>query len=82
MVVSRADCEVNGAVVDRSRTICTVPGVCARDVAAFFFALDHKDKWDTSVEKIHTLEKHSDTTMVCHIVGKRIWPSAQRDLCV
>jgi collagen type IV alpha-3-binding protein len=82
MVVSRTDCEVDGQLVDRSKTVCEVEGVSAKELAHFFFALESKKRFDCSVETVDVLDELDDATYVCHMYHKRVWPTAQRDSCM
>ncbi|KAK2547812.1 Ceramide transfer protein [Acropora cervicornis] len=79
MKVYRRDYEEGGIVCDFLKATHTVTGITAREMAHYFFDIDVRMDWETTLDSSKILEQLSDSTLIVHQIYKRVWPSSQRD---
>lgn len=79
MKVYRRDFEEGGIVLDPMKATHIVQGVTAREMAHYFYDMDVRMDWETTLDSCKILEQLSDSTLIMHQIYKRVWPSSQRD---
>ncbi|XP_078678052.1 ceramide transfer protein-like isoform X6 [Branchiostoma floridae x Branchiostoma belcheri] len=79
MKVYRREVEEDGIVVDPLKAQNVVKGVTAHEICHYFWDVDIRMEWETTVEIVKLVEKISDDTVVVYQTHKRMWPTMQRD---
>ncbi|RDD40692.1 Collagen type IV alpha-3-binding protein [Trichoplax sp. H2] len=81
MKVYRRELEIDGVALDPLRAQHIVDGVTGHEVCNIFFDKDVRMEWETTLESTKVIEEISQDTLVFHQLIKRVWPTAQRDMC-
>eukprot|EP00041_Stephanoeca_diplocostata_P020049 m.439955 g.439955 ORF g.439955 m.439955 type:complete len:796 (+) comp21460_c0_seq1:344-2731(+) len=77
--VLRAQVMVGGTATDKNKTMGSVVGVTAKELCSFFWDINHKTKWESTVETCRVIEEVDEDTSVQHSIYIRTWPAAQRE---
>ncbi|XP_069483569.1 ceramide transfer protein isoform X1 [Ambystoma mexicanum] len=80
MKVYRREVEENGIVLDPLKATHSVKGVTGHEVCQYFWNVDVRNDWETTIESFHVVEKLADNAIIIHQLHKRVWPASQRDV--
>uniref|UniRef100_A0A8C5QF71 Ceramide transfer protein n=1 Tax=Leptobrachium leishanense TaxID=445787 RepID=A0A8C5QF71_9ANUR len=80
MKVYRREVEENGIVLDPLKATHSVKGVTGHEVCQYFWNVDVRNDWETTVESFHVVEKLSTKAIIVYQTHKRVWPASQRDV--
>ncbi|GCC25015.1 hypothetical protein chiPu_0003419 [Chiloscyllium punctatum] len=80
MKVYRREVEENGIVLDPLKATHSVKGVTGHEVCHYFWNVDVRNDWETTIENFHVLEILSDNAIIIYQTHKRVWPASQRDV--
>ncbi|XP_032874527.1 ceramide transfer protein isoform X1 [Amblyraja radiata] len=80
MKVYRREVEENGIVLDPLKATHSVKGVTGHEVCHYFWNVDVRNDWETTIENFHVIEVLSDNAIIVYQTHKRVWPASQRDV--
>ncbi|XP_044536763.1 ceramide transfer protein [Gracilinanus agilis] len=80
MKVYRREVEENGIVLDPLKATHAVKGVTGHEVCSYFWNVDVRNDWETTIENFHVVEKLADNAVIVYQTHKRVWPASQRDV--
>ncbi|KAK6494882.1 ceramide transfer protein isoform X1 [Huso huso] len=80
MKVYRREVEENGIVLDPLKATHVVKGVTGHEVCHYFWNVDFRNDWETTVENFKLVERLSDNAVIIYQTHKRVWPASQRDV--
>ncbi|CAN0322444.1 unnamed protein product [Lampetra fluviatilis] len=80
MKVYRREEEENGVVLDPLKATHCVRGVTGREVCHYFWDVEYRNDWETTIEGLNVVEVLSANTLLVHQTHKRVWPASQRDI--
>ncbi|XP_069606336.1 ceramide transfer protein isoform X1 [Ranitomeya imitator] len=80
MKVYRREVEENGIVLDPLKATHSVKGVTGHEVCQYFWNVDVRNDWETTIENFHVVEKLSPNSIIVYQTHKRVWPASQRDV--
>ncbi|XP_062828405.1 ceramide transfer protein isoform X4 [Anolis carolinensis] len=80
MKVYRREVEENGIVLDPLKATHSVKGVTGHEVCHYFWNVDVRNDWETTIENFHVVETLADNAIIIHQTHKRVWPASQRDV--
>ncbi|XP_063819895.1 ceramide transfer protein isoform X1 [Pseudophryne corroboree] len=80
MKVYRREVEENGIVLDPLKATHSVKGVTGHEVCQYFWNVDVRNDWETTIENFHVVEKLSPNAIIVYQTHKRVWPASQRDV--
>uniref|UniRef100_A0A8C4R7H7 Ceramide transfer protein n=1 Tax=Eptatretus burgeri TaxID=7764 RepID=A0A8C4R7H7_EPTBU len=80
MKVYRSELEENGIVLDPLKATHTVRGVTGRELCHYFWTVDYRTEWETTVETVQLIEQLSSNAVVVYQTHKTVWPASQRDI--
>ncbi|XP_074388138.1 ceramide transfer protein-like isoform X2 [Zonotrichia albicollis] len=80
MKVYRREVEENGIVLDPLKATHAVKGVTGHEVCHYFWNVDVRNDWETTIEHFHVVENLADNAIIIYQMHKRVWPAAQRDV--
>ncbi|XP_032965942.1 ceramide transfer protein isoform X2 [Rhinolophus ferrumequinum] len=80
MKVYRREVEENGIVLDPLKATHAVKGVTGHEVCNYFWNVDVRNDWETTIENFHVVEKLADNAIIIYQTHKRVWPASQRDV--
>ncbi|CAH2297213.1 collagen type IV alpha-3-binding isoform X2 [Pelobates cultripes] len=80
MKVYRREVEENGIVLDPLKATHSVKGVTGHEVCQYFWNVDVRNDWETTVENFQVVEKLSTNAIIVYQTHKRVWPASQRDV--
>ncbi|XP_008635828.1 PREDICTED: uncharacterized protein LOC103619122, partial [Corvus brachyrhynchos] len=80
MKVYRREVEENGIVLDPLKATHAVKGVTGHEVCHYFWNVDVRNDWETTIENFHVVENLSDNAIIIYQMHKRVWPASQRDV--
>ncbi|XP_068856780.1 ceramide transfer protein-like isoform X4 [Aphelocoma coerulescens] len=80
MKVYRREVEENGIVLDPLKATHAVKGVTGHEVCHFFWNVDVRNDWETTIENFHVVENLADNAIIIYQMHKRVWPASQRDV--
>ncbi|XP_049649602.1 ceramide transfer protein-like isoform X5 [Accipiter gentilis] len=80
MKVYRREVEENGIVLDPLKATHAVKGVTGHEVCHYFWNVDVRNDWETTIENFHVVENLADNAIIIYQMHKRVWPASQRDV--
>uniref|UniRef100_A0A4W3GSN8 Ceramide transporter 1 n=1 Tax=Callorhinchus milii TaxID=7868 RepID=A0A4W3GSN8_CALMI len=80
MKVYRREVEEHGIVLDPLKATHAVKGVTGHEVCHYFWNVDVRNDWETTIENFHVVEILSDNAIIVYQTHKRVWPASQRDV--
>ncbi|XP_043403123.1 ceramide transfer protein isoform X8 [Chelonia mydas] len=80
MKVYRREVEENGIVLDPLKATHAVKGVTGHEVCQYFWNVDVRNDWETTIENFHVVETLADNAIIIYQTHKRVWPASQRDV--
>uniref|UniRef100_A0A8C6X6P2 Ceramide transfer protein n=1 Tax=Naja naja TaxID=35670 RepID=A0A8C6X6P2_NAJNA len=80
MKVYRREVEENGIVLDPLKATHAVKGVTGHEVCHYFWNVDVRNDWETTIENFRVVETLSDNAIIIYQTHKRVWPASQRDV--
>uniref|UniRef100_A0A8C3M1P9 Ceramide transfer protein n=1 Tax=Chrysolophus pictus TaxID=9089 RepID=A0A8C3M1P9_CHRPC len=80
MKVYRREVEENGIVLDPLKATHAVKGVTGHEVCHYFWNVDVRNDWETTIENFHVVENLADNAIIIYQTHKRVWPASQRDV--
>uniref|UniRef100_A0A7M4DVY8 Ceramide transfer protein n=2 Tax=Crocodylus porosus TaxID=8502 RepID=A0A7M4DVY8_CROPO len=80
MKVYRREVEENGIVLDPLKATHAVKGVTGHEVCHYFWNVDVRNDWETTIENFHVVETLADNAIIIYQTHKRVWPASQRDV--
>ncbi|XP_030366948.1 ceramide transfer protein isoform X7 [Strigops habroptila] len=80
MKVYRREVEENGIVLDPLKATHAVKGVTGHEVCHYFWNVDVRNDWETTIENFHVVENLADDAIIIYQMHKRVWPASQRDV--
>ncbi|XP_017704207.1 PREDICTED: collagen type IV alpha-3-binding protein isoform X1 [Rhinopithecus bieti] len=80
MKVYRREVEENGIVLDPLKATHAVKGVTGHEVCNYFWNVDVRNDWETTIENFHVVETLADNAIIIYQTHKRVWPASQRDV--
>uniref|UniRef100_A0A5F9DAC0 Ceramide transfer protein n=1 Tax=Oryctolagus cuniculus TaxID=9986 RepID=A0A5F9DAC0_RABIT len=80
MKVYRREVEENGIVLDPLKATHAVRGVTGHEVCSYFWNVDVRNDWETTIENFHVVETLADNAIIIYQTHKRVWPASQRDV--
>ncbi|KAL7988966.1 hypothetical protein Chor_007885 [Crotalus horridus] len=80
MKVYRREVEENGIVLDPLKATHAVKGVTGHEVCHYFWNVDVRNDWETTIENFRVVETLSDNAIIVYQTHKRVWPASQRDV--
>ncbi|KAK1142135.1 ceramide transfer protein isoform X1 [Acipenser oxyrinchus oxyrinchus] len=80
MKVYRREVEENGIVLDPLKATHVVKGVTGHEVCHYFWNVDFRNDWETTIENFKLVERLSDNAVIIYQTHKRVWPASQRDV--
>ncbi|XP_006167847.1 collagen type IV alpha-3-binding protein isoform X2 [Tupaia chinensis] len=80
MKVYRREVEENGIVLDPLKATHAVKGVTGHEVCNYFWNVDVRNDWETTIENFHVVETLADNAIIVYQTHKRVWPASQRDV--
>ncbi|GAB5566967.1 ceramide transfer protein isoform X1 [Prionailurus iriomotensis] len=83
MKVYRREVEENGIVLDPLKATHAVKGVTGHEVCNYFWNVDVRNDWETTIENFHVVETLADNAIIIyqtHKIWGRVWPASQRDV--
>ncbi|KAJ7425410.1 hypothetical protein BTVI_02950 [Pitangus sulphuratus] len=80
MKVYRREVEENGIVLDPLKATHAVKGVTGHEVCHYFWNVDVRNDWETTIENFHVVENLADNAIIVYQMHKRVWPASQRDV--
>ncbi|XP_068104817.1 LOW QUALITY PROTEIN: ceramide transfer protein [Hyperolius riggenbachi] len=80
MKVYRREVEENGIVLDPLKATHSVKGVTGHEVCQYFWNVEVRNDWETTIENFHVVEKLSPNALIVYQTHKRVWPASQRDV--
>ncbi|XP_064296066.1 ceramide transfer protein-like isoform X2 [Phalacrocorax carbo] len=80
MKVYRREVEENGIVLDPLKATHAVKGVTGHEVCHYFWNVDVRNDWETTIENFHVVENLADNAIIIYQIHKRVWPASQRDV--
>nr|XP_033785192.1 ceramide transfer protein isoform X1 [Geotrypetes seraphini] len=80
MKVYRREVEENGIVLDPLKATHSVKGVTGHEVCHYFWNVDVRNDWETTIENFHVVETLADDAIIVYQTHKRVWPASQRDV--
>uniref|UniRef100_A0A286XKM4 Ceramide transfer protein n=1 Tax=Cavia porcellus TaxID=10141 RepID=A0A286XKM4_CAVPO len=80
MKVYRREVEENGIVLDPLKATHAVKGVTGHEVCNYFWSVDVRNDWETTIENFHVVETLADNAIIVYQTHKRVWPASQRDV--
>ncbi|XP_029431029.1 collagen type IV alpha-3-binding protein isoform X2 [Rhinatrema bivittatum] len=80
MKVYRREVEENGIVLDPLKATHSVKGVTGHEVCHYFWNVDVRNDWETTIENFHVVETLADNAIIIYQTHKRVWPASQRDV--
>lgn len=80
MKVYRREVEENGIVLDPLKATHAVKGVTGHEVCHYFWNVDVRNDWETTVENFHVVENLAENALIIYQTHKRVWPASQRDV--
>ncbi|XP_039944942.1 ceramide transfer protein-like isoform X5 [Hirundo rustica] len=80
MKVYRREVEENGIVLDPLKATHAVKGVTGHEVCHYFWNVDVRSDWETTIENFHVVENLADNAIIIYQMHKRVWPASQRDV--
>uniref|UniRef100_A0A5F9CMF0 Ceramide transfer protein n=1 Tax=Oryctolagus cuniculus TaxID=9986 RepID=A0A5F9CMF0_RABIT len=78
--VYRREVEENGIVLDPLKATHAVRGVTGHEVCSYFWNVDVRNDWETTIENFHVVETLADNAIIIYQTHKRVWPASQRDV--
>ncbi|XP_071433822.1 ceramide transfer protein-like isoform X6 [Pithys albifrons albifrons] len=78
--VYRREVEENGIVLDPLKATHAVKGVTGHEVCHYFWNVDVRNDWETTIENFHVVENLADNAIIIYQMHKRVWPASQRDV--
>uniref|UniRef100_A0A672TFG9 Ceramide transfer protein n=1 Tax=Strigops habroptila TaxID=2489341 RepID=A0A672TFG9_STRHB len=78
--VYRREVEENGIVLDPLKATHAVKGVTGHEVCHYFWNVDVRNDWETTIENFHVVENLADDAIIIYQMHKRVWPASQRDV--
>uniref|UniRef100_A0A8C6X6X6 Ceramide transfer protein n=1 Tax=Naja naja TaxID=35670 RepID=A0A8C6X6X6_NAJNA len=78
--VYRREVEENGIVLDPLKATHAVKGVTGHEVCHYFWNVDVRNDWETTIENFRVVETLSDNAIIIYQTHKRVWPASQRDV--
>ncbi|KAB1281088.1 Collagen type IV alpha-3-binding protein [Camelus dromedarius] len=78
--VYRREVEENGIVLDPLKATHAVKGVTGHEVCNYFWNVDVRNDWETTIENFHVVETLADNAIIIYQTHKRVWPASQRDV--
>uniref|UniRef100_A0A8B9FTC2 Ceramide transfer protein n=1 Tax=Amazona collaria TaxID=241587 RepID=A0A8B9FTC2_9PSIT len=72
--------EENGIVLDPLKATHAVKGVTGHEVCHYFWNVDVRNDWETTIENFHVVENLADNAIIIYQTHKRVWPASQRDV--
>uniref|UniRef100_A0A8D2PGG7 Ceramide transfer protein n=1 Tax=Zosterops lateralis melanops TaxID=1220523 RepID=A0A8D2PGG7_ZOSLA len=78
--VYRREVEENGIVLDPLKATHAVKGVTGHEVCHYFWNVDVRNDWETTIENFHVVENLADNAIIIYQTHKRVWPASQRDV--
>uniref|UniRef100_A0A4W3GCI2 Ceramide transfer protein n=1 Tax=Callorhinchus milii TaxID=7868 RepID=A0A4W3GCI2_CALMI len=78
--VYRREVEEHGIVLDPLKATHAVKGVTGHEVCHYFWNVDVRNDWETTIENFHVVEILSDNAIIVYQTHKRVWPASQRDV--
>lgn len=80
MKVYRRELEENGIVLDPLKATHAVRGVTGREICHYFWKVDHRTEWESTVEMVRLVETLSENEVIVYQTHKTVWPASQRDI--
>ncbi|XP_026569725.1 collagen type IV alpha-3-binding protein [Pseudonaja textilis] len=80
MKVYRREVEENGIVLDPLKATHAVKGVTGHEVCHYFWNVDVRNDWETTIENFRVVETLADNAIIVYQTHKRVWPASQRDV--
>ncbi|KAM4643164.1 ceramide transfer protein-like isoform 13-T16 [Amazona ochrocephala] len=80
MKVYRREVEDHGIVLDPLKATHAVKGVTGHEVCHYFWNVDVRNDWETTIENFHVVENLADDAIIIYQMHKRVWPASQRDV--
>ncbi|XP_039614357.1 ceramide transfer protein isoform X2 [Polypterus senegalus] len=80
MKVYRREVEENGIVLDPLKATHIVKGVTGHEVCHYFWNVEVRNDWETTVENFNVVETLADNAVIIYQTHKRVWPASQRDV--
>ncbi|CAD7666566.1 unnamed protein product [Nyctereutes procyonoides] len=80
MKVYRREVEENGIVLYPLKATHAVKGVTGHEVCNYFWNVDVRNDWETTIENFHVVETLADNAIIVYQTHKRVWPASQRDV--
>ncbi|XP_006626775.1 ceramide transfer protein isoform X2 [Lepisosteus oculatus] len=80
MKVYRREVEENGIVLDPLKATHAVKGVTGHEVCHYFWNVEVRNDWETTIENFNVVETLSDNAIIVYQTHKRVWPASQRDV--
>ncbi|XP_065516591.1 ceramide transfer protein-like isoform X5 [Lathamus discolor] len=80
MKVYRREVEEHGIVLDPLKATHAVKGVTGHEVCHYFWNVDVRNDWETTIENFHVVENLADDAIIIYQMHKRVWPATQRDV--
>ncbi|ETE58949.1 Collagen type IV alpha-3-binding protein, partial [Ophiophagus hannah] len=80
MKVYRREVEENGIVLDPLKATHAVKGVTGHEVCHYFWNVDVRNDWETTIENFRVVETLADNAIIIYQTHKRVWPASQRDV--
>uniref|UniRef100_A0A8C5WSY5 Ceramide transporter 1 n=1 Tax=Laticauda laticaudata TaxID=8630 RepID=A0A8C5WSY5_LATLA len=78
--VYRREVEENGIVLDPLKATHAVKGVTGHEVCHYFWNVDVRNDWETTIENFRVVETLADNAIIVYQTHKRVWPASQRDV--
>uniref|UniRef100_A0A0F7Z6I2 Ceramide transfer protein n=1 Tax=Micrurus fulvius TaxID=8637 RepID=A0A0F7Z6I2_MICFL len=80
MKVYRREVEEHGIVLDPLKATHAVKGVTGHEVCHYFWNVDVRNDWETTIENFRVVETLADNAIIVYQTHKRVWPASQRDV--
>nr|XP_035956837.1 ceramide transfer protein isoform X3 [Halichoerus grypus] len=82
MKVYRREVEENGIVLDPLKATHAVKGVTGHEVCNYFWNVDVRNDWETTIENFHVVETLADNAIIIYQTHKVKISSSQKDFTV